>query len=339
MSKLFKIKEWLSVFETARHLSIVFGEEVTEADVLRLALDGRLQLSVYFVNRAKGRIGKIARYTPSQLNSAIKSGDLPEDLEWLELPSGAMAAVLPDIHSDEAEKPQLILKSLKIAEDQYLTLSDEITTLTGVWDLPMIGNEALDVEHKYQTLTNGPAVTVTGLEGAFVKAHNGAICQLQDDLENNSYVAGSNASLEDLQQIISDIGMDASQADALLARHKEERKKFLEERRMRPIKESYYPVSGLPIDSILVIRVEALTAFLNEIGEGNTGEKPLSTTERNTLLTVIAALCNYSDIDIKARGVAGTVAKLTEDIGAAVTDDTIRDIFRKIPDALEGRKK
>jgi hypothetical protein len=68
-------------------------------------------------------------------------------------------------------------------------------------------------------------------------------------------------------------------------------------------------------------------------------EKPLLTTERNTLLTIIAALCDYSDIKHEERGAAVQIAKLTEDIGAAITDDTIRKVLKQIPDALETRMK
>lgn len=50
MGKLFSLKEWLTVPEAAKHLTLVFGEDVSETDVLRLALDRRLRLSVYFVN-------------------------------------------------------------------------------------------------------------------------------------------------------------------------------------------------------------------------------------------------------------------------------------------------
>lgn len=42
MSKLFKLKEWLTMGDAARHLSLAFGENVTEADVFRLALDGHM---------------------------------------------------------------------------------------------------------------------------------------------------------------------------------------------------------------------------------------------------------------------------------------------------------
>lgn len=72
---------------------------------------------------------------------------------------------------------------------------------------------------------------------------------------------------------------------------------------------------------------------------GSNHDKPLRTTERNTLLTIIAALCDYSDIDPKGRGAAVQIAKMTEEIGATVTDETIRKVLEKIPDALEARMK
>lgn len=59
MNKLFKWKEWLSVADAAQHLTIGFGEEVTEADVLRFALDGHLKISVNFVNYVQARQGCI----------------------------------------------------------------------------------------------------------------------------------------------------------------------------------------------------------------------------------------------------------------------------------------
>ena len=59
MNKLFKLKEWLTVPDAARHLAGVFGEEVTEADVLRLCLDGHLTLSVHFVNGTSACLGKL----------------------------------------------------------------------------------------------------------------------------------------------------------------------------------------------------------------------------------------------------------------------------------------
>jgi hypothetical protein len=42
-SKLLSLKKWLTVPEAARHLSNIFEEEVSESDVLRIALEGHLK--------------------------------------------------------------------------------------------------------------------------------------------------------------------------------------------------------------------------------------------------------------------------------------------------------
>ena len=74
-----------------------------------------------------------------------------------------------------------------------------------------------------------------------------------------------------------------------------------------------------------------------QIGGG--GDKPLGKRERDTLLTIIAAFCKYEGWDVQGRGMATTIAKLTEDLGAPVTDDTIRRVLSQIPDALDARMK
>ncbi|MDO9141855.1 MAG: hypothetical protein Q7U38_16165, partial [Methylobacter sp.] len=61
-SKLLKFKEWLTVSEAAKHLSAICDEEVSEADVLRLALDGHLKLSVNFVNHTSAKQGNVVPY-------------------------------------------------------------------------------------------------------------------------------------------------------------------------------------------------------------------------------------------------------------------------------------
>ena len=67
MGKLFQLKEWLTVADAARHLSTVFMEEVSEADVLRLALDGNLTLSVNLVNHAEALGGRIVPIADAEL--------------------------------------------------------------------------------------------------------------------------------------------------------------------------------------------------------------------------------------------------------------------------------
>lgn len=324
MGRLFKLKAWLTVADAARHLAIVFGEEVTEADVLRLALDGHLRLSVNFVNHAQAKCGKVVGY---------------DEAEWGEFPA-ELAATLPSVPDEAKGKALPYMMSLKLDDKRYLNLGDEVTTIKEVWDLPMIGNERLDIEHAYQNLTGGPAVTLSCLDGAFVAREDGQFCQLQESYDENEYQSGSNAQLEKLKQHIADNSIGESEAEKLLNQQKEDRKKFLEKRKSQPSSENYYPAGGLPKDSVLVVRTDALRELEQSVsGAPANLDKPMTTTERNTLLVIIAALCDYSDIKHQERGVTGQIANMTAEIGAAITDDTIRKVLAKIPDALETRMK
>jgi hypothetical protein len=71
----------------------------------------------------------------------------------------------------------------------------------------------------------------------------------------------------------------------------------------------------------------------------STVEKNLVWSEKNSLLTIIAGLCEYSAIKPHERGSASQIAKLTEEIGAAISDDTVRRWLREIPGALAARRK
>lgn len=68
-------------------------------------------------------------------------------------------------------------------------------------------------------------------------------------------------------------------------------------------------------------------------------ERPISTSQRRTLLTIIAALCNHSSIDPQARGAGQRIAEMTQKIGADITAETINKYLGEIPDAVESRMK
>lgn len=65
----------------------------------------------------------------------------------------------------------------------------------------------------------------------------------------------------------------------------------------------------------------------------------LTTTERRTLLTLIGVLCKHSGFNYEQRGITPALVKLTEKNGTPIGDDTIREILKAIPDAVESRKK
>ena len=150
MRKLLKLKRWLTLPEAARHLTILYDEEVSEADLLGFALDGHLTLSVHLVNGAIGRCGPIV---------PIK------DVRSRTVPSldGASTLVLYD--------------GLRVSEGEVLVYDEEVLGLEGVWDLSMLGAERLDVERRLQELTGSPAQDLVNLNGPIV-SHSGKFCQL-----------------------------------------------------------------------------------------------------------------------------------------------------------------
>lgn len=331
MSKLFNLREWLTVAEAARHLSTLFGEEVTEADVLRLALDGHLRLSVNFVNHTKARCGKVVGY---------------DEAEWREFPAGEWIDSLPNVPEEAKGKPLPYMYSLNLDDKRYLNLSDEITTLRGVWDLPMIGSEQLEIEHKYQNMTDGPAVTLQCLEGAFVESQDGEMCLLQEGSCYNNFQSGLKAKHKKLKQRLTEMMAlepspeGATEDEDILNPHEEDQKIFLEKRRKQSAKESYFPAFELPNDAVIVVRTQALRNLEQSMnGASPVQDKPLFPNERNTLLTIIAALCEDDTIKHQERDAAGRIAELTEKIGAPVDRDTVKRHLKKIPDALGSRMK
>ncbi|MFC1814395.1 hypothetical protein ACFL0M_00325 [Thermodesulfobacteriota bacterium] len=276
-SKLFKLKEWLTVPEAAKHLSTIFGEEMSEADILRLALDGHLKLSVYFVNHATARRGKVVSY---------------EEAEWYSTKSISMFnSLLPDKFKKNEIKEHCIMKSLNIDDHRYLNLEDEVITIRGVWDLSMVGSERLDVEHKYQNLTDGPEVILQGLDGAFVENEGGVMCQLQESFDNNEHQRGSNAQLEKIEERIASNNIGEEQAKKLLDQHKKDREEYLNAREKKDNSADYYPAGGLPRDSVIVVRTQALIDLQDRLSQDSSRKNvPLDSRSETTYLNIIGAM-------------------------------------------------
>jgi hypothetical protein len=161
LKKLLKLKEWLTVPEAARHLSILFGEDVSEADVLRLALDGHLTLSVYFVNHAEAQCGGV-----------VSLGEA----DRVEIPA-----------IDGIRIINMIKGGLYLGDDKVFSFNNRPVTIGGIWDLTMIGSETIHVEHRYQLLTGGPSVELQSLEGPLVNLPDGTWGRLVEHFSNNEF--------------------------------------------------------------------------------------------------------------------------------------------------------
>ena len=107
MPKLFNLREWLTVEETVRRFSTALNEEVSEADVLRLALDEELRLSVNFVNATKARRGKVVG---------------PEEKKWGEY--------------EYQGKSYTYLASIDLGGERFLNCDDNEIYIDGVWTCP-----------------------------------------------------------------------------------------------------------------------------------------------------------------------------------------------------------
>jgi hypothetical protein len=159
MKKLLNLKQWLTVPDAARHLSIRFGEDLSEADVLRLALDGHLTLSVYFVNHTSAFCGPIVS-GPDAKRHTVPAFDKCEAVE--------------------------IIEGVEVG-DQVIECLPLIFRLRDVWDLKMQGAERIDVEHRYQCLTGGPPVDLYSLAGPIVCREDGMHCQLQSHFSDSEF--------------------------------------------------------------------------------------------------------------------------------------------------------
>lgn len=105
------------------------------------------------------------------------------------------------------------------------------------------------------------------------------------------------------------------------------------------------PQSEFPLGSVVVIRRIHLNDFVKVHEQSapstkqDVGDKALGERERTTLLIIIAALCRRLKFSPEARGTAGDIAQLTAQIGASVTDDTVRTVLAKVTQAVESRQK
>lgn len=319
MSKLFKLKKWLTLEEAANHIANLLGEPVSLADLYRLSLDGHLTLSVNFVNGAEARLGK--RVKTEDVQFYLMENDLLTN-EKLEIPYS-----VPINHE------------IYVSDDDWISLDKKVVSIRDVWDLTMLGSEAIDIEFFYQQLTSGLEVTLVSLDGVFLKKDE-VIAQLQTDFDDNEFQVGSKANKSVLERFIIEQEVNKDKEKELWGIYNDERKKFLEERETKKKENNYFPSGGLDQhEYVLVIKTTEIIRFIQSLDESSEKNKPLTSKERNSLLILIGALCKQVDIDPNKRGVASSLMGMTELIGAPLTDDTIRKILNQIKPAIESRSK
>lgn len=162
MSKLFKLKEYLSLDEAKAYLTNTLEEEVSMADIYRLALDEYLTISVKFhsmVTAASGRIlvNKAKKITP--LIEIDKSFSLGKKLD----------------------SPYFINKSdgHLMSHDSWLVFDHKLSYSHGIWDLSMLGSESIDVKNLEQESIGGNAGGFTSQIKGVVLKRDDSYCLLK----------------------------------------------------------------------------------------------------------------------------------------------------------------
>jgi hypothetical protein len=130
-----RLREWLTVDEAVQPLSAILDEQVTEADVLRLALDGHLKLSVYL---------------PEE--TVADSWHLPDD--W-DRPDNTAVNHWMDV----AQTPAPLRKYIG----------------GGVWDVPMVPPVSQQIESRYNKLRGLPPIRVRYTIGALVECPDAGV--------------------------------------------------------------------------------------------------------------------------------------------------------------------
>jgi hypothetical protein len=166
MSKLLKLKEWVTIQDAALHLSKILDESVSYTDILQMALESHLKISVYFPNTAKAKLGRIVPY---------------KDVPHIEVPTldGKGIFRVPDGHLLEKIQGRNDLKE----DTPFICFDKEVTTIRGIWDLAMIAIERIDIEHELSGAIAGVDSTMININGAFLSRPDGTWASLQGKFE------------------------------------------------------------------------------------------------------------------------------------------------------------
>ncbi|WP_329909854.1 hypothetical protein [Serratia quinivorans] len=218
MKKLFKLKEWLTLEETARRLTTSFQEDVSIPDCLQLALDGHIIVSALI---EKSRYGILA--SKERVGSELLDGFVEFLLE----------------KKPECVTPEMIIKAKeKTQSREVIVRRGNIFHIdSGVYDLSMIGAEALDVLHLCSIGQGREPAEFINLEGPLLNYNDGYI-NVMEPFNDKSIVFKFNS--------IDERGL-----------YDESRKTFITEENYHA---SFYPADGLR-DVEFVFRRENIEKF------------------------------------------------------------------------------
>jgi hypothetical protein len=332
MSKLFKLKQYLTVEEATKYLSSSIEEPVSLADLYSLVLDKHLTMSVRLISRAYAKGGQYI--TPEDSDS--NTFQIEKNLATNEVLDEPYQICLDD--------------ELQVGENRWLAFDKKVHVIDGVWDLAMIGLESYEIDKLYQKEVGGTDPTLDAINDLFVK-RNDYIYKVQTNLqlEGNQYnftaleakrdqlLRANGLSSLDFNHSNNSLALDCLSADDLdefmalnAALIPDDSGEYVEsDNYLRLEKPSYQ----------FVIRTAELTRFVQSLEDQPTQSKAAETNATNSILCLLAAVLAEHNYDWNQRGISTSLAVMTDKQSTALDGDTIRKILKKIDAAVESRIK
>lgn len=180
--KLSRKKEWLTLEDSAKCLSLLIGEEVTTADLLQLATQKDLKLTIKLAKSYSCFFGKkVSLQDANVWRFHFKDGEQTQQSAKL-LPGGEKRVFLPDVVGMLARRDgrRGLILSAMLSEANVSSNADsgiayegvllpdnngvlefnkeKIEAVTGFWDLSMIGSEILDIEDAWYDQIDGSSI-------------------------------------------------------------------------------------------------------------------------------------------------------------------------------------
>jgi hypothetical protein len=159
MSKLANLKSWLTLSDTTQYLSEKLKENVSQAELFRLAMDGDITLSIRILEPTMSNIGQAVKADKAETM-------MSDQVEW---PSYLTIRVLP-------EKPYVIFTSPKLEHGLFFK-KERFDFVSGIFDLRWGDGVSLTLRNKYQQLTGGALFDEWG-SGCYLSDAEGNIYEL-----------------------------------------------------------------------------------------------------------------------------------------------------------------
>ena len=155
------LTEWMTLEQTARHISTELRQPTTPPEVIQLGLEGQLKLSFNFVNRSPAVLG------------TIKSLDAGEAV-FFPIWHGGHRGVW--LSRNASPRPAL--------DNDNPELGDEAELISGVWEILMLEDAPRAIERIYHRMTGGPKVRPSSGDGILVRSIDGKLARLQEEAES-----------------------------------------------------------------------------------------------------------------------------------------------------------